>query len=66
MTREREGKTGKAEFGKRGREKAEQPVRKPTAMERLKKVSSRWWRASGLKMQSDPRAKGFKRSRLRP
>ena len=61
-----ESKTRKPEFGKRGRETVEPTARKTTAMERLKKMGSRWWRASGLKMKKDPQVKGFKRARLRP
>jgi hypothetical protein len=60
------GKTRKSEFGRRGREKVEPTVSKATAMERLKKMGSRWWRASGLKMKKDPQVKGFKRARQRP
>ena len=54
------------DFGKRGRETVEPTVRKAAAMQRLKKMGSRWWGASGLQMKRDPRGKGFKRSRLRP
>jgi hypothetical protein len=60
------GKKRKPEFGQRGREKVELAEPKPTAMERLKKMGGRWWRASGLRMTKDPQVKGFKRSRLRP
>jgi hypothetical protein len=60
------GKTKKPDFGRRGREKVEPTARKATAMERLKKMGSRWWRASGLKMARDAPVQGFKRSRLRP
>ena len=54
------------EFGKRGREKVEPATSKATAMERLKTLGGRWWRASGLKMKKDPQVKGFKRARQRP
>jgi hypothetical protein len=57
-----------SDFGKRGRQKvAPEPAeRKATAMQRWKKIGSRWWAASGLQMKKDPLVKGFKRSRLRP
>jgi hypothetical protein len=64
MSTEQTSKTRKPGFGKRGREKVERAERKPTSMERLKKMGRRWWGASGLQMRKDPRAKGFKRSRL--
>lgn len=44
MSRERAGKKT-PDFGRRGREEAVQAVvRKPTSMERLKNIGSRWWR----------------------
>ena len=66
MSNGQEAKKRNPQFGKRGGSEAEQAVRKPGAMERLKKAGSRWWGASGLQVKKDPRAKGFKRSRLRP
>lgn len=60
------GKQRKPEFGKRGREDVAPTEPGPTAMERLKRVGRRWWSASGLQMRKEPRAKGFKRARLRP
>ena len=59
-------KTRIPEFGRRGRETVELTAPKATAMQRLKKMGSRWWRASGLKMKKDPQVKGFKRARQRP
>lgn len=32
----------KLEFGKRGRDEVEQVERKPTSIERLKRIASRW------------------------
>ena len=59
-------KKGQPEFGKRGGAKVGSTERKATAMQRLKKMGSRWWGTRGLQMKKNPRAKGFKRSRLRP
>ena len=59
-------KTRQPEFGRRGRENVEPTAQKATAMQRLKTLGSRWWRASGLKMKKDPQVKGFKRARQRP
>jgi hypothetical protein len=59
-------KTRKPEFGKRGHETVELAAPKTTAMQRLKKMGSRWWRASGLKRKKDPQVKGFKRAGQRP
>ena len=57
-------KTRMPEFGRRGREKVEPTAQ--TAMQRLRKMGSRWLRASGLKMKKEPQVKGFKRTRLQP
>jgi len=43
MTRRASGKKNKPDFGKRGLQETAQPERKPTSMERLKKIGSRWW-----------------------
>lgn len=44
MSRERAGKAKTPDFGKRGHVEVVQAiVRKPTSMERLKKIGSRWW-----------------------
>ena len=51
------------EFGKRSREKVEQAERKPTALQRLTKVSGRWWAKMQPKKKGKPRALGFRRSR---
>jgi len=59
-------KTRKPEFGKRGHETVELTASKTTAMQRLKKMGSRWWRVSGLKRRKDPQVKGFKQARQRP
>jgi len=59
-------KTRKPEFGRRGRETVALTAPKATAMQRLKKMGSRWWRASGLKRKKDPQVKGFKQARQRP
>ena len=36
-------KTKSPSFGKRGLAETVQPERKPTSLERLKKMGSRWW-----------------------
>jgi hypothetical protein len=59
-------KKRKPDFGKRGHESVEPTERKASATQRLREMGSRWWRASGLQKKTDPRAKGFKRARLRP
>lgn len=44
MSRDRAAKKQNPDFGKRGRAESVQPAdRKPTSMERLKKIGSRWW-----------------------
>jgi len=55
-----------ADFGKRGLQSVEPTERKASATQRLREMGSRWWRASGLQRKKDPRAKGFKRARVRP
>ena len=59
-------KKRKPDFGKRGHESVELTERKTSATQRLREIGSRWWRASGLQKKKNPRAKGFKRARLRP
>ena len=59
-------KKRKSDFGKRGHQSVEPAEPKASATQRLREMGSRWWRASGLQKKKDPRAKGFKRSRLRP
>ena len=60
-----EEKKRKPSFGKRGQQNGEPTEGKTSATQRLRDMGTRWWRASGLQ-KKDPRAKGFKRARLRP
>jgi hypothetical protein len=53
------------DFGKRGREPVDPVVRRAPAMQRLRKLGSGWWAASGLQMKKAPQRKAFKQSRLR-
>jgi hypothetical protein len=43
MTRRASGKKNTPDFGKRGLQETAQPERKPTSIERLKRLGSRWW-----------------------
>ena len=56
-------KKRKPDFGTRGRKQVEPTERKATVVQRLKKMGTGWWSASGLQTKKTPHAKGFKRAR---
>lgn len=56
-------KKRKPDFGTRGGKQVEPTERKATVVQRLKKMGTRWWGASGLQTKKAPHAKGFKRAR---
>jgi len=55
------GKKKKPDFGTRGRKQVEPTERKATVVQRLTKMGTGWWAASGLQTKKPPHAKGFKR-----
>jgi len=57
------GQKKKPEFGTRGRQQVEPTERKATVVQRLTKMGTGWWAASGLQTKKPPHAKGFKRAR---
>jgi hypothetical protein len=56
-------KTKKPGFGRRGLAEPVQPGHKPTSMERLKKIGSRWWNNMVSHKRKGP--KGARVGRLR-
>ena len=57
------GKKKKPDFGTRGRKQVEPTDRKATVVQRLTKMGTGWWAASGLQTKKPPHAKGVKRAR---
>lgn len=66
MTGPVSARTKKPGFGKRGLADTVQPERKPTSMERLKKIGSRWWDKTVSRKRRAPKGARLGRPRAWP